>query len=186
MGLQATRTASLTRAGRGRSRISCRRTASKYLHVPARLARPTPFLQLLAGPTDPTSPIEAWRGTGSFSSTMRLARFFDPPLACCPPWRCTACSYNFTPRKNRQYVLGHSAGRVRVEINMGVKEGCEPRQDVRQGELDDAIFAASFGKLVRGEGPDTAAACFRTRVRGSRCVRPVLACASHLWTLLAS
>jgi hypothetical protein len=37
---------------------------------------------------------------------------------------------------------------------MGVKEGCKPRGDVLQGELDDAIFAASFGKLVRDEGPD--------------------------------
>ena len=27
---------------------------------------------------------------------------------------------------------------------MGVKTGCDPREDVRQGELDDAIFAASF------------------------------------------
>ena len=37
---------------------------------------------------------------------------------------------------------------------MGVKEGCKPRGDVLQGELDDAIFAASFGKLVRDDGPD--------------------------------
>jgi hypothetical protein len=36
---------------------------------------------------------------------------------------------------------------------MGVKTGCTPRDDVLHGELDDAIFAASFGKLVRGEGP---------------------------------
>lgn len=36
---------------------------------------------------------------------------------------------------------------------MGVKAGCDPREDVRQGELDDAIFAASFGKLIRNEGP---------------------------------
>lgn len=36
---------------------------------------------------------------------------------------------------------------------MGVKSGCDPREDVRQGELDDAIFAASFGKLIRDEGP---------------------------------
>ncbi len=36
---------------------------------------------------------------------------------------------------------------------MGVKTGCEPREDVRHGELDDAIFAASFGKLIRNEGP---------------------------------
>jgi predicted AAA+ superfamily ATPase len=37
---------------------------------------------------------------------------------------------------------------------MGVKDGSKPREDVRQGELDDAIFAASFGKLIRDEGPD--------------------------------
>lgn len=37
---------------------------------------------------------------------------------------------------------------------MGVKQGSAPRDDVRQGELDDAIFAASFGKLIRDEGPD--------------------------------
>jgi hypothetical protein len=36
---------------------------------------------------------------------------------------------------------------------MGVKSGCKPRVDVLQGELDDAIFAASFDKLTRGEGP---------------------------------
>ncbi len=37
---------------------------------------------------------------------------------------------------------------------MGVKNGSKPRDDVRQGELDDAIFAASFGKLIRNEGPE--------------------------------
>ncbi|MBB5688600.1 hypothetical protein FHS88_000716 [Roseomonas alkaliterrae] len=37
---------------------------------------------------------------------------------------------------------------------MGVKAGSKPRDDVRHGELDDAIFAASFGKLIRNEGPD--------------------------------
>jgi hypothetical protein len=36
---------------------------------------------------------------------------------------------------------------------MGVKEGSKPRDDVLQGELDDAIFAASFGKLIRDDGP---------------------------------
>jgi hypothetical protein len=36
---------------------------------------------------------------------------------------------------------------------MGVKSGCKPRSDVLQGELVDAIFAASFGQLIRGEGP---------------------------------
>ncbi|WP_287359318.1 DUF499 domain-containing protein [Mesorhizobium sp.] len=37
---------------------------------------------------------------------------------------------------------------------MGVKSGSRPRSDVLHGELDDAIFAASFGKLIRDEGPD--------------------------------
>lgn len=36
---------------------------------------------------------------------------------------------------------------------MGMKKGSTPRDDVRQGGLDDAIFAASFGKLVRNDGP---------------------------------
>ncbi|PZW41844.1 putative AAA+ superfamily ATPase [Humitalea rosea] len=36
---------------------------------------------------------------------------------------------------------------------MGVKGGSKPRDDVLQGELDDAIFAASFGKLIRNDGP---------------------------------
>jgi hypothetical protein len=36
---------------------------------------------------------------------------------------------------------------------MGVKTGCKPRDDVLQGELNDAIFAASFGRLIRNEGP---------------------------------
>lgn len=36
---------------------------------------------------------------------------------------------------------------------MGVKNGCKPRKDVLQGELTDAIFAASFGQLVRNQGP---------------------------------
>jgi hypothetical protein len=36
---------------------------------------------------------------------------------------------------------------------MGVKTGCTPRSDVLQGELNDAIFAASFGQLIRDEGP---------------------------------
>ena len=36
---------------------------------------------------------------------------------------------------------------------MGVKTGCTPRGDVLQGELTDAIFAASFGQLVRNQGP---------------------------------
>lgn len=35
-----------------------------------------------------------------------------------------------------------------------MKDGSKPRDDVRQGQLDDAIFAASFGKLIRDEGPD--------------------------------
>jgi len=37
---------------------------------------------------------------------------------------------------------------------MGVKAGSKPREDVRHGDLDDAIFAASFGKLIRNEGPE--------------------------------
>jgi Protein of unknown function (DUF499) len=37
---------------------------------------------------------------------------------------------------------------------MGVKLGSKPREDVRNGDLDDAIFAASFGKLIRSEGPE--------------------------------
>jgi predicted AAA+ superfamily ATPase len=36
---------------------------------------------------------------------------------------------------------------------MGVRGGSAPRADVRHGELDDAIFAASFGKLIKGEAP---------------------------------
>lgn len=36
---------------------------------------------------------------------------------------------------------------------MTVKKGSTPREDVLQGELDDAIFAASFGKLIRNDGP---------------------------------
>lgn len=36
---------------------------------------------------------------------------------------------------------------------MVVKCGCKPRDDVLQGELTDAIFAASFGQLVRNQGP---------------------------------
>jgi hypothetical protein len=37
---------------------------------------------------------------------------------------------------------------------MAVKTGSKPREDVRHQDLDDAIFAASFGKLIRNEGPD--------------------------------
>ena len=36
---------------------------------------------------------------------------------------------------------------------MGVKAGCTPRSDVLEGELNDAIFAASFGRLIRDDGP---------------------------------
>jgi hypothetical protein len=36
---------------------------------------------------------------------------------------------------------------------MGVKAGCTPRSEVLEGELNDAIFAASFGRLIRDEGP---------------------------------
>ena len=37
---------------------------------------------------------------------------------------------------------------------MAVKTGSKPRNDVLQGELTDAIFAASFGQLVRNQGPE--------------------------------
>ncbi|MBI3099182.1 MAG: ATP-binding protein [Planctomycetes bacterium] len=36
---------------------------------------------------------------------------------------------------------------------MGVLSACNPRKDVLKGDLDDAIFAADFGDLVRGEAP---------------------------------
>ena len=36
---------------------------------------------------------------------------------------------------------------------MGVKVGCTPRGEVLQGELNDALFAANFGRLIRNEGP---------------------------------
>jgi len=36
---------------------------------------------------------------------------------------------------------------------MGVLINCRPRPDVLVGDLDDAIFAADFGDLVRDEGP---------------------------------
>jgi hypothetical protein len=36
---------------------------------------------------------------------------------------------------------------------MGVKAGCTPRSDVLEGELNDALFAANFGRLIRNEGP---------------------------------
>ena len=36
---------------------------------------------------------------------------------------------------------------------MGIRTGCTPRSDVLQGELNDAIFAANFGLLVKGEAP---------------------------------
>jgi predicted AAA+ superfamily ATPase len=42
---------------------------------------------------------------------------------------------------------------VTETIIMSVKAGCTPRSDVLQGELNDAIFAASFGRLIRNEGP---------------------------------
>ena len=37
---------------------------------------------------------------------------------------------------------------------MAVKTGCKPRNDLLKGELTDAIFAASFGQLVRKQGPE--------------------------------
>jgi hypothetical protein len=36
---------------------------------------------------------------------------------------------------------------------MGVKTGCTPRSEVLEGELNDALFAASFGRLIRNDGP---------------------------------
>jgi hypothetical protein len=36
---------------------------------------------------------------------------------------------------------------------VGIRAGCIPRVDVLQGELNDAIFAANFGLLVKGEAP---------------------------------
>jgi hypothetical protein len=36
---------------------------------------------------------------------------------------------------------------------MGVLSGCEPRDDVLKGVLDDAIFAANFGDLISGRAP---------------------------------
>ena len=54
---------------------------------------------------------------------------------------------------------------------MGVKAGCTPRDDVLQGELDDAIFAASFDKLIRREGP----AIYREPVQFFRNTHPTAA-----------
>jgi hypothetical protein len=36
---------------------------------------------------------------------------------------------------------------------MGVLSGCVPREDVLNGVLDDAIFAANFGDLIAGKAP---------------------------------
>ena len=36
---------------------------------------------------------------------------------------------------------------------MGVLTGCQPRPEVLQGELDDAIFAADFGDVIADRGP---------------------------------
>ena len=33
---------------------------------------------------------------------------------------------------------------------MGILKGAKPRKEVLQGDLDDAIFAAEFGKLISG------------------------------------
>ncbi len=35
----------------------------------------------------------------------------------------------------------------------GVLSSCKPRQEVLEGELDDAIFAANFGELIDGSAP---------------------------------
>jgi hypothetical protein len=37
---------------------------------------------------------------------------------------------------------------------MGVLTGCKPRKEVLAGDLDDAIFAADFGKVIAGEAPN--------------------------------
>ena len=51
-------------------------------------------------------------------------------------------------------LAGIAKARIRREkVGMGVIAGCTPRDDVLQGELNDAIFAASFGRLIRDEGP---------------------------------
>ena len=36
---------------------------------------------------------------------------------------------------------------------MGVLDSCKPRKEVLKGDLDDAIFAADFGKLIAGNAP---------------------------------
>ena len=46
--------------------------------------------------------------------------------------------------------LATAGGRRTV---MGVKAGCTPRGEVLEGELNDALFAANFGRLIRNEGP---------------------------------
>lgn len=37
---------------------------------------------------------------------------------------------------------------------MGILQGCIPRQEVLEGDLSDAIFAADFGDLIAGKSPD--------------------------------
>ena len=39
-----------------------------------------------------------------------------------------------------------------AEATKGVLSACKPRQEVLDGELDDAIFAADFGQLIDGSG----------------------------------
>ena len=36
---------------------------------------------------------------------------------------------------------------------MGVLKGAKPRKEVLHGDLEDAIFAAEFGKLISGNAP---------------------------------
>lgn len=38
-------------------------------------------------------------------------------------------------------------------VTTGVLTACKPRKEVREGELDDAIFAADFGQLIDGSAP---------------------------------
>src|ERR1035437_7918505 len=39
-----------------------------------------------------------------------------------------------------------------AKATKGVLTACKPRQEVLEGELDDAIFAADFGQLIDGSG----------------------------------
>jgi len=37
---------------------------------------------------------------------------------------------------------------------MGILQGCKPREEVLKGDLNDAIFAADFGNVIVGRGPE--------------------------------